>query len=56
VSIYWADVLFGVGALQVLTTAPAGIIDQLPKDLANLGRLLLRPFRRSATPAESGAE
>ena len=56
VSIYWADVLFGVGALQVLTTAPAGIVDQLPKDLANLGRLLLRLVRRSADPAGSAAE
>ena len=56
VSIYWADVLFGVGALQVLTTAPAGIVDQLPKDLANLGRLVLRLFRRSAAPAGSAAE
>jgi branched-chain amino acid transport system permease protein len=56
VSIYWADVLFGVGALQVLTTAPAGIIDQLPKDLANLGRLVLRLFRRSTEPAGSAAE
>ena len=31
-------ILFGVGVLQVLTTAPGGIVDQLPKDLAKLGR------------------
>ena len=51
VSPYWLTILFGVGALQVLTTAPAGIVDQLPKDLARLGRLILRQFRR---PVPSG--
>ena len=55
VSIYWADILFGVGALQVLTTAPAGIVDQLPKDLARLGRFLGRSVRRPA-PAGSAPE
>jgi branched-chain amino acid transport system permease protein len=38
-------VLFGVGILQVLLTAPAGLVDQVPKDLAKLGRLVARPFR-----------
>jgi branched-chain amino acid transport system permease protein len=56
VSIYWADILFGVGALQVLTTAPAGIVDQIPKDLANLGRLVMRLLRRTPDPAGSAAE
>jgi hypothetical protein len=32
--------------LQVLTTAPAGIVDQLPKDVARLGRLIKRGFNR----------
>jgi branched-chain amino acid transport system permease protein len=41
-------VLFGAGLLQVLLTAPGGLADQVPKDLAKLGRLLARPFRRSA--------
>ena len=31
-------ILFGVGVLQVLLTAPGGLVDQVPKDLANLGR------------------
>jgi branched-chain amino acid transport system permease protein len=31
-------ILFGIGVLQVLLTAPGGIVDQLPKDLAKLGR------------------
>ena len=38
-------ILFGVGVLQVLLTAPAGLAAQVPKDLANLGRLLAKPFR-----------
>jgi branched-chain amino acid transport system permease protein len=31
-------ILFGVGVIQVLLTAPGGIVEQMPKDLANLGR------------------
>ncbi len=38
-------ILFGVGVLQVLLTAPAGLAAQVPKDLAKLGGLLARPFR-----------
>ncbi|HYB29231.1 MAG TPA: branched-chain amino acid ABC transporter permease [Solirubrobacteraceae bacterium] len=49
----WLTILFGVGVLQVLTTAPRGIVDQLPKDLARLGRLLARLVRRP-TPSTSG--
>jgi branched-chain amino acid transport system permease protein len=40
VSADWLIILFGVGVLQVLTTAPAGLADQVPRDLARLGRLL----------------
>ena len=32
-------ILFGAGLLQVLLTAPGGLADQFPKDMANLGRL-----------------
>ncbi len=44
-------ILFGIGVLQVLTTAPAGLIDQVPKDLARLGRRIAegrrwRPTKR----------
>jgi branched-chain amino acid transport system permease protein len=35
-------ILFGVGVLQVLVTAPAGLAYQVPRDLAKLGRLLKR--------------
>jgi branched-chain amino acid transport system permease protein len=49
----WLTILFGVGVLQVLTTAPRGIVDQLPKDVARLGRLIGRLVRRP-TPSPSG--
>jgi branched-chain amino acid transport system permease protein len=39
-------ILFGIGVLQVLLTAPAGLVDQFPKDMARLGRLLGRGFGR----------
>jgi branched-chain amino acid transport system permease protein len=41
-------VLFGVGILQVLVTAPEGLVAQVPKDLKKLGRLLSRTARRAA--------
>jgi branched-chain amino acid transport system permease protein len=44
-------ILFGVGVLQVLTTAPGGIVDQLPKDLAKLGRRIARLVRPRSEPA-----
>jgi len=47
-------ILFGVGVLQVLTTAPAGIVYQFPRDMAKLGRLFYRLARRLA-PTASGA-
>jgi branched-chain amino acid transport system permease protein len=47
-------IIFGAGLLQVLLTAPGGLADQVPKDLAKLGRLLARPFRKSpGAPAGS---
>jgi branched-chain amino acid transport system permease protein len=45
-------IIFGLGLWQVLLTAPGGLADQVPKDLARLGRLLARPFRKR--PAEPG--
>jgi branched-chain amino acid transport system permease protein len=33
-------ILFGIGVLQVLMTAPGGLVDQFPKDMAKLGRKL----------------
>ena len=40
--------LFGIGVLQVLATAPGGLADQVPKDLKKLGGLLSRGFGRRA--------
>jgi branched-chain amino acid transport system permease protein len=55
VSADWLTILFGIGVLQVLTTAPAGLADQAPKDLARLGRLLFALARRLA-PSGGGAK
>jgi branched-chain amino acid transport system permease protein len=43
----WLTILFGIGVLQVLTTAPRGLVDQVPKDVARLGRLLRGLFGRA---------
>jgi branched-chain amino acid transport system permease protein len=48
----WLTILFGIGVLQVLTTAPRGIVEQFPKDMARLGRLLRGLFVRK--PAVEG--
>lgn len=48
VSSDWLTILFGIGVLQVLTTAPRGIVDQMPKDIAKLGRFIGRRFGRTA--------
>jgi branched-chain amino acid transport system permease protein len=45
-------ILFGIGVLQVLLTAPGGLVDQVPKDLANLARGL----RKLASPRRAGEE
>jgi branched-chain amino acid transport system permease protein len=48
----WLTILFGIGVLQALTTAPKGLVDQVPRDLARLARLVRGLFRR--TPAAGG--
>jgi branched-chain amino acid transport system permease protein len=55
VSADWLTILFGIGVLQVLTTAPRGLVDQVPKDVRRLGRLLGGLVRRPA-PAEGGSQ
>jgi branched-chain amino acid transport system permease protein len=55
VSADWLTILFGLGVLQVLTTAPAGLADQVPRDLARLGRLLRRLAAPGATRDAGGA-
>jgi len=51
----WLTILFGVGVLQVLTTAPRGIVDQMPKDVARLARLVMRLVRRPEPSATGEA-
>jgi branched-chain amino acid transport system permease protein len=41
-------ILFGVGVLQAMLTAPAGLAVQIPRDMANLGRALVGLAARSA--------
>ena len=48
-------ILFGVGVLQVLTTAPAGLAYQFPRDMARLGKLIAGLFRRAIPPARERA-
>ncbi len=50
----WLTILFGVGVLQVLTTAPRGIVDQMPKDIARLGRRIGRLFKGRPSASASG--
>jgi branched-chain amino acid transport system permease protein len=54
VSSDWLTILFGIGVLQVLTTAPRGIVEQLPRDLGRLFRLL-RGLRGRGAPAGGGS-
>jgi branched-chain amino acid transport system permease protein len=48
----WLTILFGIGVLQVLTTAPRGIVEQMPKDIARLARLIRGLFGRPAAARE----
>ena len=54
VSADWLTILFGIGVVLTLTTAPAGIADQFPKDMARLGSLIGRRARHAGRrPAPS---
>ena len=44
-------IIFGAGLLQVLLTAPGGIVVQFPKDMRNLGRFVVKQVRRGGAPA-----
>ena len=48
-------ILFGVGILQVLLTAPAGLVYQFPRDMRNLGRLIMRLFGRGRSAKEAAS-
>ena len=51
----WLTILFGIGVLQVLTTAPRGIVEQMPKDVARLARAI-RGLVARPRAAREGAE
>jgi len=53
----WLIILFGVGVMQVLATAPGGLADQFPKDMKRLYGLLSRLWRKPSqpVPAATGA-
>lgn len=51
VSSEWSTILFGIGVIQVLLTAPGGLSDQLPKDLAKAGRAIRGLIMRSSKDA-----
>jgi branched-chain amino acid transport system permease protein len=46
-------ILFGVGILQVLLTAPAGVAAQFPKDMRRLGGAIARLFKRGSPAGEA---
>jgi branched-chain amino acid transport system permease protein len=46
-------IIFGAGLMQVLLTAPGGLVDQFPKDMANLGRLIARGVRSLTSRGKS---
>src|SRR5215475_14935102 len=48
-------IIFGAGLLQVLLTAPGGLADQFPKDMANLGRLIWRGIRKFTPQKETAS-
>jgi branched-chain amino acid transport system permease protein len=51
----WLIILFGVGVMQVLATAPGGLADQFPKDMKRLYGLVARLWRRPAAVAPGTA-
>src|ERR1700761_1563139 len=51
----WLIILFGVGVMQVLATAPGGIADQFPKDMMRLYRQSSRLWRRPEAAASAQA-
>ena len=52
----WLTIVFGAGVLQVLLTAPQGLVYQFPRDMAKLGRLIAGLVGRArGTPARERA-
>ena len=51
----WLTIVFGIGILQVLLTAPQGLVYQFPRDMAKLGRLIAGLAGRGRPPTREGA-
>jgi branched-chain amino acid transport system permease protein len=51
----WLTIVFGAGVLQVLLTAPQGLVYQFPHDMARLGRLIAGRVGRARAPARERA-
>jgi branched-chain amino acid transport system permease protein len=51
----WLTIVFGAGVLQVLLTAPQGLVYQFPRDMAKLGRLIGGVAGRGRSPTREGA-
>jgi branched-chain amino acid transport system permease protein len=47
-------ILFGIGVLQVLLTAPGGLVEQFPKDMAKLGRRIAGLITGKRKPEADG--
>ncbi len=47
-------IIFGAGLLQVLLTAPGGLVDQFPKDVAKLARLIFSGVRKLPRGTRAG--
>src|SRR3954454_4408805 len=50
----WLTILFGIGVLQVLLTAPGGISQQFPRDMKNLYGRITGKKRREREAHQSG--
>jgi branched-chain amino acid transport system permease protein len=51
----WLTIVFGAGVLQVLLTAPQGLVYQFPHDMARLGRFIAGRVGRARAPARERA-
>ncbi len=51
----WLTIIFGIGVMQVLLTAPQGLVYQFPRDMAKLGRRALGLVGRVRQPARERA-
>jgi hypothetical protein len=51
----WLTIIFGIGIMWTLLTAPNGIVYQFPRDMAKLGRLIAGKLGGRGAPARERA-